>query len=540
MTDPSQTQAAAPEPIALLQIGDATIALPSAIVREVVRWPERMTPTSDRDDALLGYFPLRDDALPLYDLPRVLNLSDKPGGAMVAIVDLGAGRVGLAIDAAKGFSTLPADRLSALARKDVAAGPPLYKLFNDPETGRITLYLDQALLMALPGMMVVADAPRAAGGARATRTLAAARSGACELLCFEWRDLSFVIDVRYVREIVTAPPFEKLRLMSDIFLGQARIRDEDVAIVDLDAALRRPKGAESQPPIVLLLDIDGRRFGVPATRVVELLERAGVERAAFPQDRARGDVISASAGLSGGRRALEIDAPALSAMKPVRELAEKLNRIAKRPSPTRPPRAETQAEADVEAKAGPVAAAETCGDPKRKAAERLSGYIRMSAGGPVYADLRNLLQLLELDVSDLFLSEARPELAGYLTHRGEVAPVLDLALHLGADPAFSKSDLNAPVRVALAKCRSGMVGLIVDGFDSIEHLSIDRDKRHLRHQADLEDVSTICRPAISYLTAQDRSGSKTIKFLDLDHLAGDFHPEAAPPEAREAAAAAPN
>lgn len=498
-SDSARAAAPAAEPIALLQIEETTIALPSAVVREVIGWPAHLTPAS-ADGALLGYFPLREDALPLYDLPSALSLRERSAGRMVAIVDVGLGRVGLAIDAAKGFSTLDGDRLSGLSRREVDVKGATYKLFNDPKTAEVTIYLDHALLMELPGMAVAASSRSAL--ARSGAGAKARRGGACDTLSFKWRDLSLAVDVRYVQEIVATPPFEKLRLMSDLFLGQARIREEDVAIVDVDVLLKRPKGPEVAPPIVLFLDVDGRRFGVPATQVVQLADTRSVERAPFPAEAERGDVVCAALVSQSGERFLELDARAIAEHREVSALAEKLNAIKNRS-------AEAVA-SKAEASAG--------------AGGRLAGYIKLAAGGAVYADLRNLLQLLELQPGDLYLKETRDELAGFITYRGQVVPVLDLARHLGAAPALSPEALNggAPIRVALAKSAEAVVGMIVDGFDSIEHLSVDRGKRHLSHQAELEDVSAVCRPATCYLTAHDRSGSKTIKFIDLEVVAKSF------------------
>ena len=500
--------ASAPEPIALLEIGDATIALPSAVVREVIGWPKQITPASTSHGALLGYFPLRDAAIPLFDLPTVLSLREESGGAMVVIVDLGAGQVGLAIDAAKGFSTLAADRVAGVSRREGAEGGPRYKLFNDPDTGQVTIYLDKELLLELPGMAVASNAAAKHNQEHSAATKSTDRStGACDMLGFKLRDLSLAIDVTHVREIVTAPPFEKLRLMFDVFLGQARIRNEDVAVIDVDVLLKRPKGPEIAPPIVLLLNVNGRRFGIPATQVTELLDLASVTRAGFPQGAASGDVVRSAVVTKGGEQALELNATAIAYHPEVGALAKKLNAIVDRAA------AAQAANADQA-----VATRESI-----DAGDRLSGYIKMNAGGPVYADLRNLLQLLEIDSNELLLKEMRDDLAGFITHRGEVVPVLDLPRHLGAKPALSgPASSGGRVRIALAKSDEGTVGMIVDAFDSIEHLSLNRDNRHLRHQADLEEISAACKPAVSYLTALDRTGSKTIKFLDVGALAQSF------------------
>ncbi|MCI4663711.1 MAG: chemotaxis protein CheW [Neomegalonema sp.] len=521
----TQTSSVSPsaEPIALVSIADTSIALPSAVVCEVVGWPKRVTPSAGDKPNLLGYFPLRKDSLPLYDLPAALNLGEGPGSAhtMVAIVDIGAGRVGLAIDGARGFASLSQERLAGLKYVDESGGDAPYRLFSTDDSDDVSIYLDQENLAALPGMTVSTTAQRTHGAVQeaaeqadpgessneafaadavaameaAEKAREAARAdGAPELLCFEWRDLTLAIDIRHVREIVTAPPFQKLRMMSDVFLGQARIRGEDVAIVDLDVLLRRPKSGDAAPPLVLYLDIDGRRVGAPATNVRRLLTTRAVVRADFPQDRTRGDVISATIEWDEDQRALLVDAVAISEQADVKALADKLNSMADRGE---------SAKVAASAKDQSVEGA------------RLSSYIKMKAGGSVYADLRRLVQLLEIDRSSMFLTESRAELAGYITYRGAVAPVLDLARHLGAAP---HPEGEERLRIALAQGESGVVGMIVDTFESIEHLQLNREQRHLKHQAELEQTSDLCRPALSFLTARDRSGAKTIKFVDLEVL----------------------
>ena len=504
----TQTSSASPsaEPIALVSIAETAIALPSAVVCEVVGWPKRITPSAGGKENLLGYFPLRKDSLPLYDLPAALNLSEEPGAPhkMVAIVDIGDGRVGLAIDGARGFASLTTEQLAGLKFVGDEAGEAPYRLFTDTDSDDVSIYLDRDSLSSLPDMTVstaaaraaeaaaeaeaeaeaasaeaVEDAPieeaagedfvqdaAAAAQAAEEARLAARAEGAPELLCFEWRDLTLAVDIRYVREIVTAPPFKKLRMMSDVFLGQGRIRGEDVAIVDLDVLLRRPKGGDASPPLVLYLDIDGRRIGAPATSVRRLLTTKAVVRADFPQDKTRGDVVSAAIEWD-DTRALLIDAAAVSEQADVKALADKLNGMADR-------RDGAKDELDSRGATGEGG--------------RLSSYIKMKAGGSVYADLRRLLQLLELDREELFLTESRDELAGYVTHRGQVVPVLDLASHLGAE---QKQLDGSRLRIALAQGDTGVVGMIVEAFESIEHLSLNHDHRHLKQQAELEQTSDL-------------------------------------------------
>lgn len=503
-------------PIAIISIGDAAFAFPSELVREVLAWPTMLAPAVSRSAHVLGYFPIRSESLPLYDLPSALNITSQVDDSrrMVAVLDLGVGRVGVAIDSARGFGVLPNENVAALGAAPSAGGAPgggaSPKAFTDA-SGEVILFFDEEALLALEGLSLAsaatsADEPNSSGAAdaqargpgaaapeqtgAASPTAAAKAMGELQLLCFDWRDVSLAVDIQYVREIVTAPPFEPLRLMSDVFLGKAEIRGEDIAVVDTDVLLGRPKKGDQAPRLVLQLDCNGRRLGAPASSIHRLVRGADLQSCDFPSRASPHDLVSATFQRDDGRRVLVLNAVALAEQQHVSALVDKLNG------------ASAQSQRSQSSKLG-----------------RLSSYIKMQAGGAVYADLRNLVQLIEMPRASMMLKEANDQLRGFITHRDEVIPVLDLAEHLGAGRE-GDGPSDEPLRIALAQGQGRAFGMIVSSFESIEHLSINAEKQHLQHQARAQQVSGVCRPAVSYLTAHHRGGATTIRFLDLETLSG--------------------
>lgn len=504
-------------PIAIMSIGDAAFAFPSELVREVLAWPTMLAPAVSRSAHVLGYFPIRSESLPLYDLPSALNITSKVDDSrrMVAVLDLGVGRVGVAIDSARGFGVLPTENVAALgaapARDGAPGGGASPKAFTDA-SGEVILFFDEEALLALEGLSLAsaatsaneasanaaaadaqtpnADAAAPGQAGAASPTGAAKATGELQLLCFDWRDVSLAVDIQYVREIVTAPPFEPLRLMSDVFLGKAEIRGEDIAVVDTDVLLGRPKKGDQAPRLVLQLDCNGRRLGAPASSIHRLVRGADLQSSDFPSRASPHDLVSATFQRDDGRRVLVLNAIALAEQQHVSALVDKLNG------------ASAQSQRSQSSKLG-----------------RLSSYIKMQAGGAVYADLRNLVQLIEMPRASMMLKEANDQLRGFITHRDEVIPVLDLAEHLGAGRE-GDGPSDEPLRIALAQGQGRAFGMIVSSFESIEHLSINAEKQHLQHQARAQQVSGVCRPAVSYLTAHHRGGATTIRFLDLETLSG--------------------
>ncbi|WP_372400104.1 chemotaxis protein CheW [Azospirillum sp. HJ39] len=112
--------AAEEERFVVFRLAGAEYGLPVAVVREVLRRPDHVTPLPNAPDFVTGVLTLRGEVLPLIDQRRLLHLPALDAGAGVAergrVVAVGrqgadAARVGLLVDGLSGLLTVAAERI---------------------------------------------------------------------------------------------------------------------------------------------------------------------------------------------------------------------------------------------------------------------------------------------------------------------------------------------------------------------------------------------------------------------------------------------
>ncbi|MCS0590760.1 chemotaxis protein CheW [Massilia norwichensis] len=153
-SDAVQAQAA-PEPLqALVRIGATVLALPAALVAQVLDRPEAQ-PLLGAGRELLGMIQWRGRHLPLVDLGALLGIDSGPA-PLVAIVAQDDLLVALPVDEVVAVRALPAD--SAAAAPDAGIDHPLVRaiaLLGDEEEPQRVLQIDTEALLrthAAPGL----------------------------------------------------------------------------------------------------------------------------------------------------------------------------------------------------------------------------------------------------------------------------------------------------------------------------------------------------------------------------------------------------
>lgn len=102
--------------LVVFKLGEAEYGLPVAVVREVLRRPDTMTPLPNAPAAVAGVMTLRGAVVPLIDQHKLLRLPDAQGGngrSRVVVVAVGEALAGLLVDGMSGLIRVP----------DAAIGP---------------------------------------------------------------------------------------------------------------------------------------------------------------------------------------------------------------------------------------------------------------------------------------------------------------------------------------------------------------------------------------------------------------------------------
>jgi purine-binding chemotaxis protein CheW len=213
----------------MLRLAGMDVALPLAVLREVVPCPGELAGLPADAVGLLGAMDLRTTVLPVVDLRVVLGRPAPRSADQVVVVLAEQGQaLGLLADEICGVTRVPR---SALLPMRVEAGELLFShTFRHPDTGRATSVLDAAAVVRRPGLPTVADVTRTtatgrdAGGRRPgdSSTVTLLRCGAHVL----------ALDVAQVHTTLPSPAPRSSPLESTLCAGVIEFAGQEVAVVD--------------------------------------------------------------------------------------------------------------------------------------------------------------------------------------------------------------------------------------------------------------------------------------------------------------------
>lgn len=142
----------------------------------------------------------------------------------------------------------------------------------------------------------------------------------------------------------------------------------------------------------------------------------------------------------------------------------------------------------------------------RRAAERTSRWLRLRCGTQAYALELLKVQEVVLPVPLLPLRGTAPEMLGIMNLRGQVVPVMDLALHLGA--ACAEDD--AQTRIVVLEENGETLGLRVSAVEDVANLTDS--------QIEPPDTARICQISNELFRGVARISQRPMILLDATRL----------------------
>lgn len=207
-------------------LGQTELALPVAVLQEVVNYPAAVTPVPLAPDHLLGLFNLRGTLIPIVDLRQLLHLPDDGVRATskIAIVELGEMRVGLLFDTTGEILRVPAAQRIAFERADHAA-PVISGALKLDGGERILQILSAAALLGLP------DVPQLhhRAGAAERRAQQAQRR---QTVSFRVAGAHLALPMAAIQEIIRVPAMHPSPLADEVCMGMLNLRGTTVPVLD--------------------------------------------------------------------------------------------------------------------------------------------------------------------------------------------------------------------------------------------------------------------------------------------------------------------
>jgi len=144
--------------------------------------------------------------------------------------------------------------------------------------------------------------------------------------------------------------------------------------------------------------------------------------------------------------------------------------------------------------------------PHRRAAERSTRWLRLRCGEQTYALELLKVQEVVLPVPLLPLRGTARSILGIMNLRGQVVPVLDLGVHLGAGPV--NQDTNT--RVVVLEENGETMGLRVSSVEDVTSLT--------DQQIEPPDTTRLCRISNHLFRGVARISSQPVILLDATYL----------------------
>ncbi|NIJ69839.1 chemotaxis protein CheW [Xanthomonas sp. 60] len=142
----------------------------------------------------------------------------------------------------------------------------------------------------------------------------------------------------------------------------------------------------------------------------------------------------------------------------------------------------------------------------RRATERTTRWLRLRCGPQAYALELLKVQEVVLPVPLLPLRGTRPEMLGIMNLRGQVVPVMDLGIHLGAQAAADDS----LARIVVLEENGDIMGLRVSAVEDVTNLS--------ESQIEPPDTARICRISNDIFRGVARLQQQPMILLDATRL----------------------
>jgi purine-binding chemotaxis protein CheW len=242
------TDAAGLELFGTFLLGDEEFALPAPAIREVVSYPERVTPMPLSPSYLEGIFTLRGTAIPVVNLARIFNPdAPKAGpGQKIAILDHDDVLVGLVFDTTGEVLRVRPEQRSTVSYgagdtgRNVIGGTILLA-----DGARLLQVLVPEALIRIENVPQVRSMSAASRAAERTRFLRHAEAKKC--LCFTAGSTSFAFAMSAVQEIINVPELRTSVMMGPLCKGWINFRGRAVGVIDFGALMRCAPAGDADP-----------------------------------------------------------------------------------------------------------------------------------------------------------------------------------------------------------------------------------------------------------------------------------------------------
>jgi purine-binding chemotaxis protein CheW len=424
-------------------LGGEEFALPALAIREVVAYPERVTPMPLSPCCLEGIFTLRGTAIPIVNLARIFDPAAPAACAhqKIAILDHGDVLVGLVFDATGEVLRVRPEQRSTVSygsgRQSVIGGTIL---LNDG--ARLLQVLVPDALVRIENVPQVRSMSAASRAAERTRFLRHAEARKC--LCFSAGGTSFAFAMAAVQEIIPVPALRTSVMMGALCKGWINFRGRAVGIVDFGALMGcTGAGAGEADRRILVVRVGEQLLGILVDSVDTILPYFDSDVLPIPLlGTRRGAMFRGCLPRQDGPDTLFLDHANVLGDAELAEICAGHGRI-------------YQDEAAKEA-----------GRDAGKAAARRQVYLAFELGSPWATDIGQVREIIP-HADGLARPPGTPDcVRGMLNLRQQMISVIDLRRLYGM-PALEDT---GECKILVLERGSERYGVIVDRVDSIVHL----------------------------------------------------------------------
>ncbi|MEO1697219.1 MAG: chemotaxis protein CheW [Planctomycetota bacterium] len=246
-------------------VGATEFAFPTRAVREVVPYPERVTPVPMCSGAVHGIFSLRGEVLPILDMAALLDLEGTVDrrDQRVAVIEIGASIVGVAIDRTGEVVRPQREEVHRMDHRKADSSEIIDGVIELANEERFIQTLSPDVLGAIPGV------PRHAEGVATAEAIAEAKSFS-KAIVFRIGDVELALRIEDVLEIQSELEVSESPAYFEHCAGVVLLRGNTYPILDLRAVFGSPAAEPARRYVFVGLGTD--RVGLAVDALVETVE----------------------------------------------------------------------------------------------------------------------------------------------------------------------------------------------------------------------------------------------------------------------------
>ena len=226
-------------------LGQDEFALPAICIREVVNYPDKVTPMPLSPHFLEGVFTLRGTVIPVLNLARIFDPAAGPAAAShkIAIVDHKQIQVGLVFHDTGEILRVRAEQKTNLQYRDGGSLNVVGGTIRLDDGARLLQILDPAALISIENVPQVLALRSTSRKAETSQFHLQAERRQC--VAFRVGGTAFAFEMSAIREIIDVPELKSSVLNSKLCLGRINLRGNAVAVVDFARLLNMDHGGAS-------------------------------------------------------------------------------------------------------------------------------------------------------------------------------------------------------------------------------------------------------------------------------------------------------